>query len=58
VIEGADQVDVTFPGGRRYEAKIVGQDARTDVALIKIEPKETLSRCPSATPRSSRPASG
>jgi serine protease Do len=46
VIEGADQVDVTFPGGKRYEAKIIGQDARTDVALIKIEPKETLSPLP------------
>ncbi len=46
VIEGADQVDVTFPGGKRYEAKIVGQDARTDVALIKIEPKGPLSPLP------------
>jgi serine protease Do len=46
VIEGADQIDVTFPGGRRYEAKIVGQDARTDVALIKIEPRDSLSPLP------------
>ena len=42
VIEGADEVDVTFPDGKRYEAKIIGQDARTDVALIKIEPKGRL----------------
>jgi serine protease Do len=42
VIEGADEVDVTFPDGKRFEAKIVGQDARTDVALIKIEPKGRL----------------
>jgi serine protease Do len=46
VIEGADQIDVTFPGGRRYEAKIVGQDARTDVALIKIEPRDALTPLP------------
>ena len=33
VIEGADEINVTFPDGKRFEAKIVGQDARTDVAL-------------------------
>ena len=31
VIEGADEIQVTFPDGKSYEAKIVGQDARTDV---------------------------
>ncbi len=42
VIEGADEINVSFPDGKRYEAKVVGQDARTDVALIKIEPKGSL----------------
>ena len=42
VIDGADQISVTLSNGRTYEAKLVGKDARTDVALIKIEPKETL----------------
>ena len=44
VIQGADQVSVSFPGdkGRRHEAKVVGQDARTDVALIKIEASPSL----------------
>jgi len=42
VIEGADEVNVTFPDGKRYDAKIVGRDSRTDVALLKIEPKEPL----------------
>ena len=46
VIEGADEINVSFPDGKRYEAKIVGQDARTDVALIKIEPKGTLTPIP------------
>jgi serine protease Do len=46
VIEGADEVSVTFPGGKRYDAKIVGQDARTDVALIKIEPSAPLTVLP------------
>jgi serine protease Do len=42
VIEGADQISVTLSNGKTYEAKLVGKDARTDVALIKIEPKEAL----------------
>jgi len=47
VVEGADKINVTLSGDRngskRYEAKLVGKDARTDVALLKIEPKEPLS---------------
>jgi serine protease Do len=46
VIEGADEIDVTFPDGKRFDAKVVGQDARTDVALIKIEPKARLTPIP------------
>jgi len=46
VIEGADEVSVTFPGGHRFEAKVVGQDARTDVALIKIQPTGPLTVLP------------
>jgi serine protease Do len=42
VIDGADQISVTLSSGKTYEAKLVGKDARTDVALIKIEPKEAL----------------
>jgi serine protease Do len=42
VVEGADQISVTLANGKSYEAKLVGKDARTDVALIKIEPKEQL----------------
>jgi serine protease Do len=42
VIEGADEIDVSFADGKDYEAKVVGQDARTDVALIKIEPEGPL----------------
>ncbi len=46
VIEGADEINVSFPDGKRFDAKIVGQDARTDVALIKIEPKGKLTPIP------------
>jgi serine protease Do len=43
VIEGADTISVTFGvRGASYDAKLVGKDARTDVALLKIESKEPL----------------
>jgi serine protease Do len=46
VIEGADDISVTLsnqrPGAEPYEAKLIGKDARTDVALIKIVPKGDL----------------
>jgi serine protease Do len=42
VIEGADKVQVTFPGGKTYDAKIVGRDARTDVGLLKVDATEPL----------------
>ena len=42
VIDEADQISVTLSNGKRYDAKLVGKDARTDVALLKIEPKEPL----------------
>lgn len=37
VVEGANGIFVTMTDGKEYKAKIVGTDARTDVALIKIE---------------------
>jgi serine protease Do len=37
VIEGADEVVVTLTDRREFEAKIIGADKRTDVALVKIE---------------------
>jgi serine protease Do len=42
VIDGADDISVTLTDGKTYDAKLVGKDARTDVALLKIEPKEPL----------------
>jgi serine protease Do len=42
VIEGADKIQVTFPGGKTYDAKIVGRDARTDVGLLKVDATEAL----------------
>lgn len=37
VVDGAEEVLVTLTDKREFKAKIVGSDARTDVALLKIE---------------------
>jgi len=42
VVDGAEHVTVTLADGHRYKARVVGKDGRTDVALLKIEPRETL----------------
>jgi serine protease Do len=42
VVEGADEVRVTFSDNTTADAKIVGQDARTDVALLKTDTKKSL----------------
>jgi serine protease Do len=38
VIEEADQIKVTFEGEQEYDAKLIGVDPKTDIALIKVEP--------------------
>jgi serine protease Do len=42
VIDEADEINVRFANHEEYVAKIIGRDAKTDVALIKIDAKETL----------------
>ncbi|MET0265144.1 MAG: DegQ family serine endoprotease [Duganella sp.] len=37
VIDGADEVFVTLTDKREFKAKVLGADARTDVAVLKIE---------------------
>jgi serine protease Do len=37
VVDGASKVEVTTDDGKTYSAKVIGTDARTDLALIKIE---------------------
>ena len=41
VVEGADEITVSI-GRHEYTGKLIGKDARTDVAVLKIEPKESL----------------
>jgi len=36
VIEGVDEISVTLKNGREYQAKIVGSDKETDVAVIQV----------------------
>ena len=41
VIEGAQSIEVTLGNRSRYPAKLVGADPRSDIALVKIDPKGT-----------------
>jgi len=40
VVEGQSQVTVTLPDKREFTGKVVGQDAKTDLAVVKIEAKD------------------
>ncbi len=37
VLEGAERIDVKLKDGREFQAKLVGTDEKTDVAVVKIE---------------------
>ncbi|MEZ2127112.1 MULTISPECIES: Do family serine endopeptidase [unclassified Sinorhizobium] len=42
VIEGADDIEAIFPNGMRLKAKLVGTDTKTDLSVLKVEPKQPL----------------
>lgn len=42
VVEKADKILVKVSDNREYEAKVVGTDPKTDIALIKIKPRNSL----------------
>ena len=42
VVAGAEKISVTLYNGDSYIAEVVGRDARTDLAVIKIDPDEKL----------------
>ncbi len=42
VIEGADEIMIEFFSGEELPAKVVGKDANTDIALLKVETDEPL----------------
>jgi len=37
VVKGAQQIEVVLPDGAKFPAKVVGRDAVTDLAVLKIE---------------------
>jgi serine protease Do len=42
VIDNAQEITVTLTDKQQYKAKVLGRDPKTDVAVIKIEPKASL----------------
>jgi len=42
VVEQADKILVKLSDGKEYEAKVIGKDAKTDIALVKIKPDKSL----------------
>jgi serine protease Do len=46
VIEEADKIRVILRDEREFEARLIGRDAKTDLALLKVEAKESLPAVP------------
>ncbi|HCH99609.1 MAG TPA: serine protease [Alphaproteobacteria bacterium] len=42
VIEGADTITITLHDDTQFEGKLLGTDERTDLAVVKIDPGETV----------------
>ncbi len=42
VVENAKKIIVKLSDKREFEAKVLGKDLKTDVAVIKIDSKESL----------------
>jgi len=41
VVEGADEIVITLPNDdKEYKAKVIGEDPKTDLAVVKIEAKD------------------
>jgi serine protease Do len=39
VVRGADEIKITMKDGKKFEGKVVGQDATLDIAVVKIDTK-------------------
>jgi serine protease Do len=46
VIEGADDIEVVFPNGSKLKATLIGTDTKTDLSVLKVEPKSPLKAVP------------
>jgi len=42
VIDGADEISVTFPDGKTLPAKLAGHDPKADVAVLRVQSKTPL----------------
>jgi serine protease Do len=42
VIDGADEIRANFADGTSLEAKLIGTDPKTDIAVLKVEPEAPL----------------
>jgi serine protease Do len=42
VVDGASKIEVTLNDGTKYDAKIIGRDEKTDLALIKVDTSDAL----------------
>ncbi len=42
VVAEADDIEVSLKSGKSYDAELVGSDQKLDIALLKIEPDESL----------------
>jgi serine protease DegS/serine protease DegQ len=42
VIENADEIEVALTDGRKFDAKVLGHDPETDLAVLKLEADSTL----------------
>lgn len=42
VVDGAKEVTVTMANKKEYKAKVVGRDAKTDLAVLKVEAKKSF----------------
>jgi len=46
VVDGAQKLSVTLSDGKKYDAKVIGSDEKSDIALIKIEAGRNLPVAP------------
>ncbi len=44
VAHKADEIEITFENEKKYKAKVIGSDKRTDIALLKIDTKDKFDK--------------
>ena len=54
VIADADEITIDFKDGSKLTAEVIGTDAKTDIAVLKVEPTEPLQAVPFGDSGSSR----